>query len=74
MSMWILKGNGEVMSRTTLHTLSESELASETKKEKRRIFTIAVNKKLRMSLHAIGIESDSGFSLMTERPLVFLRI
>ena len=74
MSMWILKGNGEIVSRTTLRTLSESELTSETEKEKRRIFTIAVNKKLGMSLHDIGIESDSGVSLMTERPLVFLRI
>ena len=60
MSLWILKGNGEVVSRTTLRTLSESELASETEKEKRKSFTIAVNKKLGMSLYDIGIKSDSG--------------
>ena len=60
MSMWSLKGNGKVVSRTTLRTLSESELASETEKEKRKVFTIAVNQKLGMSLHDIGVESDSG--------------
>ena len=60
MSMWILKGNGEIVSRTTLRTLLESELASETEKERRKIFTITVNKKLGMSLYDIGIKSDSG--------------
>ena len=29
-SMWILKQNGEIVSRTTLRTLTDSELASET--------------------------------------------
>ena len=34
MSMWILKQNGEIVSRTTLFTLTEYELASETEKTK----------------------------------------
>ena len=34
MSMWILKHNGEIVSRTTLRTLTDSELASETEKTK----------------------------------------
>ena len=35
MSMWILKKNGEIVSRTTLRTLADSELSSETEKTKR---------------------------------------
>ena len=35
MSMWILKQNGEIVSRTTLRTLTDSELASETEKTKK---------------------------------------
>ena len=46
MSMWILKQNGEIVSRTTLHTLTDYELASETEKTKRDIFTKAVKKRL----------------------------
>ena len=34
MSLWILKQNGEILSRTTLRTLADSELASETEKTK----------------------------------------
>ena len=30
MSMWILKQNGEILSRKTLRTLTDSELACET--------------------------------------------
>ena len=33
--MWILKQNGEILSSTTLRTLTDSELASETEKIKR---------------------------------------
>ena len=60
MSMWILKQNGEIVSRTTLRTLTDSELASETEKTKRDIFTKAVNKKLGPTLYDIGIKSDLG--------------
>ena len=35
MSMWILKHNGEIVSRKKLRTLTDSELASETEKTKR---------------------------------------
>ena len=58
MSMWILKHNGEILSRTTLRTLTDSELDSDTEKSKRDIFTKAVNKKLGPILYAIGIKSD----------------
>ena len=60
MSMWILKQNGESVSRTTLCTLTDSELASETEKTKRDIFTNAVNEKLGPTLCKIGINSDLG--------------
>ena len=43
MSMWILKHNGEIVSRKTLRTLTDSELASETEKINRAIFTKDVN-------------------------------
>ena len=58
--MWILKYNGEIVSITTLRTLTDSELASETEKKNRDIFTKAVNKKLGTTLHDIGIKSDLG--------------
>ena len=35
MSMWILKHNGEILSRSILHTLADSEIASETERTKR---------------------------------------
>ena len=35
MSMWILKQNGEIVSRTALRTLNDSELASDTENTKR---------------------------------------
>ena len=35
MRMWILKQNGEIISRTTLRTLTDSELAIETENKKR---------------------------------------
>ena len=46
MIMWALKQNGEIVSRTTLHTLTDSELASETENTKRDVFTKAINKNL----------------------------
>ena len=51
MSMWILKQNGEIVSRTTLRTLTDSELAGETEKTKRDIFTKAINKNLGTTLY-----------------------
>ena len=60
MSMWILKQNGKIVSRTTLRTLTDSELASETEKTKRDIFTMAVFKNLGPTLYKIGIKSDLG--------------
>ena len=58
--MWILKHNGEIVSRTTLRILTDSELASETEKKKRDIFTKAINKKIGTILYYIGIKSDLG--------------
>ena len=60
MSMWILKGNGEVVSRTTLRPLNDGERSRETEKIKREEFTKAVNLKLGPSLYDIGIKSDLG--------------
>ena len=60
MSMWILKQNGEIVSRTTLRTLTDSELDSETEKTKRDIFTKAVKINLGTTLYDIGINSDLG--------------
>ena len=60
MSMWILKTNGEIVSMTILRTLADSELASETEKTKREIFTKAVNKNIGSTLYGIGIKSDLG--------------
>ena len=60
MSMWILKKNGEIVSRTTLRTLPDSELASETEKTNRDILTKAVNKKLGPTLYDTGIKSGLG--------------
>ena len=60
MIMWILKYNGEIVSRTTLRTLTHSELASETEKTKIDIFTKAVNEKLGFTLYYIGIKLDLG--------------
>ena len=60
MSMWILKHNGEIVSRTTLSTLTDSELASETEKTKIYIFTKAVNENLGTILYDIGIHSGLG--------------
>ena len=34
MSQWILKENGQIVSRTTLRSLTDSEMASETEKSK----------------------------------------
>ena len=56
--MWILKQNGEIVYRTTLRTLTDSELASETQKTNRGVFTKAANKKLGPTLYDIGIKSD----------------
>ena len=58
MSMWILKQNGEIVSRTTLRTLTDSELASETENTNRDIFTKAVNEKIGPTLYDIGVKSD----------------
>ena len=58
--MWILKQNGEIVSRTTLRTLTDSELASETEKIKKDIFTNAFIEKLGPNLYNIGIKSDLG--------------
>ena len=67
--MWILKQNGEIVSRTTLRTLTDSELASETEKIKRDIFTKAVIEKLGPTLYDIGIKSDLGdFFYDTDTP------
>ena len=60
MSMWILKQNGEIVSRTTLRTLTDSELSSEIEKTKRDIFTKVVNKNIDPTLYDIGIKSDLG--------------
>ena len=60
MSMWILKQNGKIVSRPTFRTLADSELASETEKTKRDVFTKAVNKNLGSTLYDIGIKSDLG--------------
>ena len=60
MSMWILKGNGEDVSWTTLCSLNDSDRASETEKAKREKFTMAINKKSGPSLRDVGTESDSG--------------
>ena len=58
MSMWILKQNGEIVSRTTLSTLTNFELAIEKEKTKWDIFTKAVNKNLSITLYDIGIKTD----------------
>ena len=60
MSIWILKQNGEIVIRTTLRTLTDYELASETEKIKRDIFAKSVNKKLGPTLYNIGIHFDLG--------------
>ena len=60
MSMWILKHNGEILSGTTLRTLTDSQLAGETEKKKRDIFTEAVNGNIGPTLYKIGIKSDLG--------------
>ena len=60
MSMWILKQNGEIISRTTLRTLTNSELTSETEKINRDIFTKAFNEKLIPTFYDIGIKTDLG--------------
>ena len=54
-STWILKQNGEIVSRTTLCTLTDSELVIETEKAKRNVFTKDVNKMLGPTLYDIGI-------------------
>ena len=59
MSIWIIKKNGEILSRTTLRTLTDSEIASDTEKTKRDVFTKAV-KNLGTTLYNIGIKSDLG--------------
>ena len=61
MSMWILKQNGEIVSRTALRTLTDYELASETEKTKRDIFTKAINKKLDPTFYGIDITQDLGY-------------
>ena len=58
MIICILKQNGEIVSRTTLRTLADPELASETEKTKRDIFTKAFNKNLGPTLYDIGMKSD----------------
>ena len=58
MSMWILKQNGEIVSRTTLRTLTDYEFDSETENTKRDVFTKTVNKKLGPTLYDIVIKSD----------------
>ena len=58
MSMWILKHNGEIVYRTTLCTLVDSEFSRETEKTNIDIFTKAVNKNLGPTLYDIGIKSD----------------
>ena len=58
--MWILKQNSKIVSRKTLRTLTDYELASETEKTKRDIFTKAVNKNLGTTLYEIGIKSYLG--------------
>ena len=69
MSMWIIKQNGEIVSRTTLRTLTDSELASETEKTKIDIFTKAINKKLGPTLYDNGIKQDLGeFLYDTDTP------
>ena len=60
MSMWILKQNGEILSRTTLRTLTDYELVCETEKTKRDIFTKSVNEHLGPTLYDIGIKLDLG--------------
>ena len=56
--MWILKHNGEIVSRTTFRNLADSKLASVIEKTKRDIFTKYANKKLGTTLYDIGINSD----------------
>ena len=58
MSMWILKQNGEIVSRTTLRTHTDSELASETENTKRYAFTKSVNENIGPTLYEIGIKSN----------------
>ena len=58
MSMWILKYNGEIVSRPTLRTLTDSEIASDTENTKRDIFNKPVNKKTGPTLYNIGINLD----------------
>ena len=58
--MWIIKYNGEIVSRTTLRTITDYEPASETEETKRDIFTKAVNKKIGPTFYNIGIKSDLG--------------
>ena len=43
-----------------MRTLTDSELASETEKKKRDIFTRSVNEMLGFTLYNIGIKSDLG--------------
>ena len=55
MSTWILKYNDEIVSITTLRTLTDSEIGSEREKTNRGIFTKAVNKNIVPTLYEIGI-------------------
>ena len=58
--MWILKKNGDIVSRKTLRTLTDSEISSDTEKTKRDIFTKAVQNNLVPTLYDIGMKSDLG--------------
>ena len=60
MSMWIIKQNGEILSRKTLRILNDSDFYSETEKTNKDIFTKAVNKNIGPTLYEIGINSDLG--------------
>ena len=69
MSMWILKQNGEILSRTILRTIADTELASETEKKNRDVSTKAFNKKLGPALYEIDIKSYlEGLSNDKDRP------
>ena len=50
MSMWILKDNRQVVSRTTLRSLTEAKIASDVKKSKRKVVDDFIRIKLGKSI------------------------
>ena len=65
MSQWILKENGQIVCRTTLHSITDSEMASETKKSKRNNFFKSANTKLGPTLYTLASNQIQGTSFLT---------